>query len=282
MGVRLPHAFERSPKLAKLLGEIDEIILPLIESINVDDLSRYNAAYRGYGGQKFRHFVEDEKRRFLKALTVVMEDRATGLVCDLGCFIPYLPLALARLGYRTRIVDKYALFRERFRRAIYRLADSAGIEVFDLDILQDNFAPLQQNDVVLLMAVVEHLNGSPRHLMEKVRSIIAPGGFLIFEVPNIVELSKRLRMLLGRSPLVEYRAYLDSEYPFMGHNREMTVAEVRHLLAATGFQAEWIDCYDYSLLDGHGAIPRLLRQLKRWIPSRNLGESIMAKAQPVG
>src|SRR2546425_719908 len=71
----------------------------LIESINVDDLSRYNAAYRGYGGQKFRHFVEDEKRRFLKALTVVMEDRPTGLVCDLGCFIPYLPLALARLGY---------------------------------------------------------------------------------------------------------------------------------------------------------------------------------------
>src|SRR5207253_236981 len=111
---------------AALLNDIDTAIFPLIESIEVDDLSRYNAAYRAYCHDKFRHFVENERSRFVKALAVVMEDRANGVVCDLGCFIPYLPLALARLGYRAKIVDKYQLFRPPFKEAIYRLAQANG------------------------------------------------------------------------------------------------------------------------------------------------------------
>jgi 2-polyprenyl-3-methyl-5-hydroxy-6-metoxy-1,4-benzoquinol methylase len=268
--------------LEKLLVEADQAITPLIDAIDVDDLSRYNVAYRAYGAGKFRHFIEDERRRFLKAVTVITEDRPSGVVCDLGCFVPYLPLALSRLGYHAKIVDKYALFPEPFKRAIHHLAEAARIEVLDLDILQDDFAPLKDNDVVLLMAVVEHLNGSPRQLMEKTRSIITPGGFLLFEVPNIAELSKRLRMLLGRSPLGDYRTFLDSDYPFMGHNREMTISEVSELFARTGFRAEWIECYDYSPLDGQGVVPRLLRQVKRWLPLPDLGECIMAKARPAG
>ncbi len=267
--------------LKTLLAEVDSAIAPLINAIDVNDLTKHNAAYRAYGADKFRRFIEDEKRRFLKALMLVTEDRPGGIVCDLGCFVPFLPLAFARLGYRTKIVDKYRLFGEPFKQAIYHLAESAGIEVFDLDLVRDDLAPLQQNDVVLLLAVVEHLNGSPRRLMEKSRSIIAPGGFLLFEVPNIAELSKRLRLLLGRSPLPDYDAYLESDYPFMGHNREMTVSEVRHLFAATGFRLELLECYDYSPLDGRGVRPRLLRELKRWLPIRHLGEVIMAKARPV-
>jgi 2-polyprenyl-3-methyl-5-hydroxy-6-metoxy-1,4-benzoquinol methylase len=277
--VTTPTHGQPSPDIPELLREIDGAISPLITAIDVDDLSRYNAAYRAYRTDKFRHFISDERRRFLKALTAITQDRSSGMICDLGCLVPYLPLALARLGYRTKIVDKYVLFREPFKRAIYQLADKAGIEVFDLDILQDDFRPLDQNDVVLLMAVVEHLNGSPRQLMQKARSILTPDGFLLFEVPNITELSKRLRMLLGRSPLGDYEAYFDSDYPFMGHNREMTVSEVRYLMDVTGFRIEWIECYDYSAVDSQGVRPWLVRQIKRLLPASPLGESIMAKAR---
>src|SRR2546422_820772 len=86
-------------RLDALLGDVDRSIRPLIDAIDVTDLSRYNAAYRAYGVDKFRHFVEAEKRRFVRALTIVTSDRPSGVVCDLGCFVPYLPLAFARLGY---------------------------------------------------------------------------------------------------------------------------------------------------------------------------------------
>ena len=54
------------------------------------------------------------------------------------------------------------------------------------------------------MAVVEHLHGSPQELFNKIRNIISEKGFLIFEVPNIAQFNKRLRMLLGFSLLVDY------------------------------------------------------------------------------
>ncbi len=99
----------------------------------------------------------------------------------------------------------------------------------DLDILSDDMVRLEYNDVVLLMAVIEHLNGSPRRLINNVRKIMKPDALLFSEVPNISEFSKRIRMMFGHSPLPQYKDYFYSEYPYAGHNREMTVEEVRFL-----------------------------------------------------
>jgi len=231
---------------------------------------------------KFKYFVEVEKRRFLKALDIITRDRSQGTVCDLGCFIPYLPLALATIGFDVKIVDKYALYGSRFRDEIFRLAESKSIQVFDLDIVNDGFETLGQNDVVLLMAVVEHLNGSPRYLLEKIHAIIGSDGFFVFEVPNIAELVKRFRAFLGFSPLADYHDYFHSAYPFTGHNREMTVPEVFYMLEHAGFSVEHCDCYDYSkdaVVTWKG---RLALSLKAFIPMKHKGQSIIAKARPCG
>jgi SAM-dependent methyltransferase len=263
----------------RALSEADRVVRPLVEAIDVNDLSRHNAGYRAYGGDKFGRFVLDERERFAHALRMITADRPTGTVVDVGCFIPHLPVALARLGYHVKIVERYGLYGSRFQDAIGEIARTEGLEVFDLDILSDDFASLGQNDIVLLMAVVEHLNGSPRELMEKIQSILAPGGWLLFEVPNLAELSKRVQLLRGRSPLGDYGVYFDSAYPYMGHNREMTVAEVRQLLTAAGFAAEHVECYDHTPMENLGRKAQLIRRAKRGLPMRNTGESIMVKAR---
>lgn len=271
---RLMHQY------ASLLRDTDRAIGPLLETIRIDDLIKHNAGYKPYATDRQKYFVELEKGRFVTAVDWIEQCRCRGTVCDLGCFIPYLPVALSLLGYRVKIVDKYSLYGHAFKEAIERLAEAHGIELFDLDIVAEDLSPLGANDMVLLMAVVEHLNGTPRALMESVHHTIADGGRLLFEVPNLAAFTKRIQLLFGRSPLPDYATYLDSDYPFLGHNREMTVPEVRYLLEHTGFQIDRIDCYDYHLQTPETWKGRMLRHLTRLAPVKNKHDSILALARP--
>jgi SAM-dependent methyltransferase len=262
-----------------LVREVDEMVRPMVEAIDVRDLARHNAGYLPYGADPYEHLVQQEKARFLHAIQAITAAGGPRTVCDLGTFIPYLPVALAKLGYTVRIVEKFDVYGASVVNALQRIAADTGIEVYDLDILADPFDTLPQSDVVLLMAVVEHLNGSPRELMQKVLGLLSPRGTLLFEVPNIAEFTKRVRLLAGDSPLGPYGSYLQSAYPYMGHNREMTVGEVRQLLESTGFAVDTLRCYDYS---GNG--PRSLGGMvayaaKALAPVRDKGEVIYATAR---
>jgi hypothetical protein len=184
------------------------------------------------------------------------------------------------LGYEVKIVDKYVLYGTELKGSIERLASKWSIQVFDLDILNDDFGTLGRNDVVFLMAVVEHLNGSPRFLMEKTRDIISDRGFLLFEVPNIAEFGKRLIPIRGHSVLPDYSSYLDSAYPFAGHNREMTAAEVAYLFKNTGYDIDELFCYDYGPVRLNGWKSRLLKVGKLLAPMKNKEHVIRAVVHP--
>lgn len=277
--MRMSHHLQKlENKFSGLIDTADQAMAPLLDAIDINDISKHNADYLiKWGADKFGMFISGEKTRFLNAVDIITTQRKDGIVCDLGCLFPYLPLCLSLLGYRVKIVDRYDLYGPKFKDAISRLAEKYSIELCDLDILSGDFARLGQNDVVLLMAVIEHLNGTPRHLMKKIHQILAPNGFLILEVPNIAEFSKRIFALLGFSPLPNYEGYFRSEYPFMGHNREMTMSEVRYLLENTGFKVEFLHCYDYSKASG-SLKNKLVRTVKAIVPAKNKGEVIVAQA----
>ncbi len=264
--------------ITKLFEEVDSIIRPLIDAVDVQDVSRFNRGYEEYSVDKFRCFINYEKARFAQALQIIAEDRTEGSIVDLGCFIPYLPVALSKLGYKTTIVDKYSLYSPRLKRCVDDLAEIANIRVCDLDLLEDDLAGLGGFDVVMLMSVIEHLNGSPRDLFNKIRGITNKNGILYLDVPNIAEFTKRIMLLIGRSPLPIYRTFYDSEYPFMGHNREMTASEVAYMLNRSGYAVEVIRCVDY-FGENLNLKARMLRLLKKATPVANKGQLIIAKAR---
>jgi 2-polyprenyl-3-methyl-5-hydroxy-6-metoxy-1,4-benzoquinol methylase len=272
--------------LEALFLEVDRAVLALIESIEPEDLSsHYDLASRRDGikatpGEIFELFIGGERNRFIRAVDIIRTQQSTGSVCDLGCFLPYLPLVLRKLGFSVTIVDNYHLFGESLRHAILNFASENDIQVVDLDIVSDNFSQLGKYDVVLLMAVVEHLHGSPRELLLKIHDITAHNGFLLFEVPNIAELGKRITFLFGRSPLPEYALYFLSGYPFRGHSREMTMSEVTYLLKHTGFEIVTSSCYDYWTPTNSRVLGQVFELTKRLLPIKNKHQSIMAVARP--
>ena len=153
-------------KYSSLLKNVDRLIMPLINAIDVKDISKHNIGYLDYGIDKFKYFIESERNRFIKVIDLISNSIGQGVICDLGCFIPYLPLALSLLGYKVKIVDNYELYATNYKDNLTIFAEKNNIELFDIDILDNDFDILGKNDVTLLMAVVEHLNGSPKNLVQ--------------------------------------------------------------------------------------------------------------------
>lgn len=276
-------------KIIKTSKEISEIIDFTIEKIKIlidqldfSEQTKNNFLYKKYSENKFHYYVEMEINRYIRALEIIKKfdpNKKKNNVSDYGCMIPFLPLALSTIGYRVNIIDKYDFYGEKFKNVMNKFCLDNKLNLIDKDIINDNFNEIENCDIAINLAVVEHLNGSPKKLMKKIRKKIRLNGLIIFDVPNIVNFVKRIRVLMGYSPLDNYKNYFDSPYPYMGHNREMTVNEVKYLMSASGFDIKHIETYDfnhYSTVTWKGSI---IKSLKPFIPLKNLGECILAVAK---
>jgi SAM-dependent methyltransferase len=258
-----------------LLRSVDDTIRALIKEIDPMDLACHNAGYAP-GGDLFEQLVAPERSRYLLALGMLDQLRP-GRAADLGCFFPYMPILLTKLGWSVTAVDRYSLYGPSMRQALEETARLEGFILLDLDLTSE-LDQLGEVDLVLLMAVVEHLNGSPLAVMGHIRDLLSTrNGHVLLEVPNIATLWHRLQLLRGISPLPDYRTYLRSSYPFAGHNREMTISEVEVLLDHAGLFVDQISCFDYSP-STPGIRAAMLRTIQRVLPSCR--ETIMALAHP--
>lgn len=261
---------------SSLLRAADAKIRRLIDDVDPTDLAYHNIGYVT-NGDLFDRLMAPERARYSKALEVLAA-LPPGKAVDLGCFFPYMPILLTALGWQVTAVDRYGLYGPSVHLALQEAAAAEGFELLDLDMMSE-LETVGAADLILLMAVVEHLNGSPLGLMRSIHKLLEPrDGRLLFEVPNIAVLWHRLQSLRGESPLPDYRAYLHSSYPYAGHNREMTLEEVRTLLSESGFAIERLDCFDYSP-PAPGLKPAVLRLVQRAVPSCR--ESILALARVV-
>ena len=221
-----------------------------------------------------------EINRYIKVLNLIATEldptREKLEVCDYGCMLPFLPTALSLLGYSVTIVDRYDYYGAEFKNSIEKYCIENELKIVDLDILNDPFDSIKKSDISLNLAVVEHLNGSPKQFFNKIRNRTKDNGFFIFDVPNIANFVKRIRSLIGYSPLDDYKDYLEAPYPYMGHNREMTVNEVKILMHATEFDIQTIETYDFNPFSTVTKKGRIVRAFKPFIPLKNLGECILA------
>jgi SAM-dependent methyltransferase len=268
----------RNDAIESACAEVEHDLIELVRCVDLARVSRFNAGYRRYESDRYAHFVTAERRRFRRTICQVTSRRRGGRILDIGCFIPYVSLTLARLGYEVSVIDKYDFYGAAFKSAMQSLCSRYEVLLLDSDIIQDNL-DIGTYDEVLCLAVIEHLNGSPRRLLRKIAGLMARDGTLEIEIPNICEITKRIRFLFGRSPLPDYSDYFESDYPFIGHNREMTIHEVKYMLEACGYDIRRIECLDYgdtSLLTWKA---RVLYYARYLVPIRHRGELISAVAR---
>jgi hypothetical protein len=151
---------------------------------------------------------------------------ASSSVAEIG---PGLLLPMLRLRRQCECTA-YGLLLDSWRQDLAGL----GIATFEWDANEPLFSSLhcRQHDLVLFCEVIEHLNRWPIEVLRDVYDLLAPGGKLILTTVNFVRGTNRLRMLVGKSPLINP---FERNPDGTNHIREYTVQELEQYLGKAGF-----------------------------------------------
>lgn len=114
-------------------------------------------------------------------------------------------------------------------------------------------------DVVIMMAILEHLFDPVSALIEA-RRVLADDGSFIASTPNAVNLAKRLTTVAGHNPFDDYS--LESRYN--RHQHEYTEKELKNLLSICGLEADQLCTVVENRKRG---IPRVVQYISKIYPS---------------
>ncbi|HEU0121378.1 MAG TPA: class I SAM-dependent methyltransferase [Bryobacteraceae bacterium] len=144
--------------------------------------------------------------------------------------------------------------------------DGVAHTQFNLNLALDESAwpRLDSFDMIVLAEVIEHLYVPPTRLLRMLRSFLRPGGILMIQTPNPVNLARRLGMIAGRSPFEIIRD--DVTNP--GHYCEYTLEQLQYLAGVTEMEV-----VDYELSNYFGRKKTLYNLACSLLPGR-LAEGI--------
>ncbi len=226
--------------------------------VDLSAIAKHNVGWRT-GNFNPKQYLLDSETRYLRALRVIQSAGAKS-VLDVGGFLAAFPLTLRRLGLSVSIAEKFGYYDH----ALDGVADylkSNGIEVIDIDFTEpgnDVEAISSRFDAVTCMAVAEHLAHTPMHLLENIRTVLKPGGALVFEVPNLAYWPRRFAFFFkGTTVLSPVGEVYYSAVPYTGHHREYTLADARYVVGQAGFEIVSEETFNFSI--DTGSIWNLLR-----------------------
>ena len=90
-------------------------------------------------------------------------------------------------------------------------------------------------DIIFFGEVLEHIMDTDSILAE-LRRMLKDDGYLIVTTPNVASLSRRLMLLMGISPFLEFSLDPQRSVPGIGHIRYFTKGTLWELLKANGFK----------------------------------------------
>jgi 2-polyprenyl-3-methyl-5-hydroxy-6-metoxy-1,4-benzoquinol methylase len=125
-------------------------------------------------------WIKKERNRL--RYDAIRRDHPSGSVLDIGCGFGHFLLTGMELGYRVRGVEMCRA-NAAFVRAQF------GIPVWEGDFLE--FPETERYDVVTLWDTLEHMD-RPNRVVAKAARLLAPGGILVIQVPQVDSFFARL------------------------------------------------------------------------------------------
>lgn len=162
------------------------------------------------------------------------------IILDVGCndgFIGKILIEKNNQVYGCDIVDENL-----------KIAKKAGLKIKRIDIENEELSyPSNFFDFVILGDVIEHVFDTDR-LLRICNKVLKNNGKIIITTPNIASLGRRIMLLLGISPYIEYSIVQTTNgLPSVGHIRYFTVKTLNDLLGKNGYKEIFVTS-DYLVL----------------------------------
>ncbi len=166
----------------------------------------------------------------LKKMDIVLKMIGSGkTVLDVGSFDGTIAQKIEQSGNRVVSVD---VSFAALQNAKKRVSNVVQISPFSEYPFRD-----QTFDIVFFGEVLEHIMDTDSILLE-LKRILKNNGSLIVTTPNVASLPRRLLLLFGKNPFLEFSLNPQRSVPGIGHIRYFTKATLFELLEANGFDVE--------------------------------------------
>lgn len=147
---------------------------------------------------------------------------------------------LLKEGYEVQLTDSTALGGLpvcEYNRKTFPLTLINDLERDALPFAENAF------DLVLWLGTIEHLQNSPKRVLQWIHGILRPGGILLIDTPNILELRKRVMMLFGRSIMPHMKFIYDAPR-HSDHHFEYTKDDLEFVAGRSGFAVAYCEAVD--------------------------------------
>ena len=219
-----------------------------------------DAGRQQFAERRFGHAWSPSRFDVTRAarLRQLLAHRPRGALLDLGCYDGQLI---------TSVLDQDRIVGLDVSQPALRMAASRGLRPVrgqleaSLPFRSEAFA------TVVAAEVIEHVFDTQR-VLDEIARVLEPNGWLVITTPNLVALSGRAQLVLGRSPRnVEF----DASPGTSGHIRYLTFDTLERLLRRAGLTplGRWTNVVHFSVLGSSELVGR-------WRPT--LGHTLISLA----
>ena len=176
----------------------------------------------------------------------MLATRPRGILLDVGCYDGQ---------FISRVVNGDTVVGLDVAHAALRQAAERGVRAVRGQV--EAGLPFGSNSFATVVAaeVIEHVFDT-QAVVEELTRVLAPGGWLALTTPNLVALSGRAQLVLGRSP---HNVEFDAGPGTSGHIRYFTFDTLEVLLRRAGLQplGRWTNVAHFSVLGSSELVGRL-------------------------
>jgi 2-polyprenyl-3-methyl-5-hydroxy-6-metoxy-1,4-benzoquinol methylase len=206
---------------------------------------------QAFAERRFEHAWSPSRfdRTRAQRLGELLQMRPPGLILDVGCYDGQLIRRVVQPAASQRIVGLDV------SHAALRTAAQAGLMPVRAQV--EATLPFATGSFATVVAaeVIEHVFDTQAVVHELAR-VTQPGGILALTTPNLLALSGRAQLVLGRSP---HNVEFDASPGTSGHIRYFTFDTLEALLAKAGLVplGRWTNVAHFSVLGSSERVGRL-------------------------